>query len=649
MERKFKFIDLFAGIGGFHLALHDLGGECVFSSEMDPQARKTYQHNFEKISPNIFENDLFNDDIRKTDPNKIPDFDVLCAGFPCQPFSQAGFKRGFNDNHSSERGNLFFNIAEILDAKRPKAFFLENVRGLVNHDNGKTFKVIRDILENDLGYSFYYKVVYASDYGLPQHRPRAFMIGFRDETFLKGFSFPPKTPLKFTMDEVFGGVCHKKIGFTLRVGGRGSSIDDRRNWDSYFIDGQVKRVSPEEGKKMQGFPPNFHFPVSETQAMKQLGNSVAVDAIRIVAKNLIDYMNTLNSEKFTEMKTTKNKGEWSELLTLIKLIYNKRLDLSDSNLNPNGKFFQVLKLTTKNIDEEFIVMDDQKIRVVNATIGKDEIIDIHKLINEVSINQITKTIEDGSGSFDVPDFQVIQNRLGISLVKGGNSNQKSDIVLSIQNDDLHAEDEGFGIKSFLGCSPTLLNASGNTNFIFRVNGLDPKFIDEINSIDGRTKIRDRISFIQEMGGDLVFEKCERETMDYNLRLTDSLMPEFLSKMILSYYSGKGRGLSELINNIFPSTLSKEIEVKFKRLLVDILLGFFAGTEWDGNYISNGTIVLKSNGTIVGFHIIDMIELKEYLFKNIKFDTPSSTRHRFGKLYKEKDGTLFFKLNLQLRF
>ena len=122
-NQNFKFLDLFAGIGGFHLAMESLGGKCVFASEIDPYARKTYEHNFQKTSPELFKNGMFNDDIRKVSPNDIPDFDVLCAGFPCQPFSQAGYKRGFSDNHKSERGNLFFNIVEILDVKKPSAFF----------------------------------------------------------------------------------------------------------------------------------------------------------------------------------------------------------------------------------------------------------------------------------------------------------------------------------------------------------------------------------------------------------------------------------------------------------------------------------------------------------------------------------------------
>ena len=278
---EFKFIDLFAGIGGFHLALHNLGGRCVFASEIDMHARKTYENNFKKISPELFKNKMFNDDIRNIAVSEIPDFDILCAGFPCQPFSQAGYKRGFEDNHNSERGNLFFNIVEILEEKKPSAFFLENVRGIVNHDDGNTFKVIRNILENELGYSFYFQIVKASDYGLPQIRPRAFMIGFRDKNKMKEFHFPLKKPLKFNMSDVWEGECSREIGFTLRVGGKGSTINDRRNWDAYYVDGKVRQLGVEQGKKMQGFPENFDFPVSKTQAMKQLGNSVAVDAIKL--------------------------------------------------------------------------------------------------------------------------------------------------------------------------------------------------------------------------------------------------------------------------------------------------------------------------------------------------------------------------------
>ena len=293
-SHNLKFIDLFAGIGGFHLALHNIGDKCVFASEIDKYARITYKKNFEEISKNLFLNNLFNDDIRKISPEQIPDFDILCAGFPCQPFSQAGLKLGFNDGNKSERGNLFFVIADILEIKKPKAFILENVQHLINHEKGETLKIIKNtILE--LGYSFYYQVLRASDYGLPQHRPRIFMVGFLDD-HLNSFYFPDKQKLLYSMNDIFNGQCNKQIGFTLRVGGKGSGLDDRRNWDCYLVDGNEVRIGVNEAKKMQGFPDNFEFPISKTQAMKQLGNSVAISVVEAVAKQVINYNLKLNNE-----------------------------------------------------------------------------------------------------------------------------------------------------------------------------------------------------------------------------------------------------------------------------------------------------------------------------------------------------------------
>ncbi len=288
-SHNLKFIDLFAGIGGFHLAFHSAGCECVFACEIDKFARSTYYNNFLKISPNLFANNNFFDDIQKVKTEQIPDFDILCAGFPCQPFSQIGFKNGFLDQKEN-RGNMFFEIIKILQIKKPTAFFLENVRNLEKHDNGKTFDTIKKSIKN-LGYSFYYKIIKASDYGLPQHRPRLFMVGFKNQqNFKSSFRFPDKIPLKYTMSDIFNGKCSKDIGFTMRVGGRGSKINDRRNWEFYRVNNEIKRITSKEGKLMQGLPDDFTFTVSEIQAMKQLGNSVAISAVEIVAKQMVQYI-----------------------------------------------------------------------------------------------------------------------------------------------------------------------------------------------------------------------------------------------------------------------------------------------------------------------------------------------------------------------
>jgi DNA (cytosine-5)-methyltransferase 1 len=277
MHKKLKFIDLFAGIGGFHLALKSQGMECVFTSEINDYSRKTYAANFKKI----------------------PDFDILCGGFPCQPFSQAGHKKGFKDNKD---GNLFFSIEEILKIKKPRVFFLENVRHLKNHDEGKTFKKIYKTLQ-DLNYTFDYKVIKASDFGLPQHRPRIYMVGFykpllKDMYQELSFTFPREIPLKKTVSDIFGGFAstdisgkkERKIGFTLRVGGGKSPIDDRRNWDGYIIDKKVVRINSRQGLEMMGFPKSFKMPVSENQAMKQLGNSVAVNVVKAIGAEIVSHL-----------------------------------------------------------------------------------------------------------------------------------------------------------------------------------------------------------------------------------------------------------------------------------------------------------------------------------------------------------------------
>jgi DNA (cytosine-5)-methyltransferase 1 len=656
---KFRFIDLFAGIGGFHLALHQLGGECVFASEIDEHARTTYEHNFKKISPDLFEKGLFNADIRSISPNDIPDFDILCAGFPCQPFSQAGHKRGFTDSHKSERGNLFFNIVDILEAKKPQAFFLENVRGIVNHDDGNTFKVIRKYLENELGYSFYFKVVKASEYGLPQLRPRAFMIGFRDEGLLRGFSFPQPLPLKFNMSDVWGGSCTREIGFTIRVGGRRSPITDRRNWDSYIVDGSIKVLGVEQGKKMQGFPETFEFPVRTNQAMKQLGNSVAVDAVYATAKSLVGYMEDVKSRGAHVVKKTKNKGEWTELYSFLKFLAERKLELVDEKLQPTGSSFNVSKVSTLNMNNSYVLTGSDTVVIEDEESTQNREISVKELLSPEVLKVLADRIKNGSGTFEIDDFDVIKDTLGISVVKGGNSLQKADIILDIQNDEIEKNNEGFGIKSYLGSKPTLLNASGgNTNFIYRIENLAPDQIDIINSIDTRTKLRDRLQKITSLGGSLVFERLETDTMTYNLSLVDSSMPRIVAEMLLEYYMNRTSSLHKNVEQIHNhGTLLNDISygdsaaliVKVKRLLVAVMFGLFTGHTWDGKYTANGTVVVKEDGDQVGFHIIDLGSLEEYLFNTIRFDTPSTTRHRFGQIIHENDGKLYFKLNLQLRF
>jgi DNA (cytosine-5)-methyltransferase 1 len=182
------------------------------------------------------------------------------------------------------RGTMFSHIARIIRIKKPEAIFLENVNFIKNHNQKQTFSTIKTVLEDELQYRMHYFDVRASDHGLPQHRPRVFMIGFRDVD--ANFIAPEKKKLKLTMSDVLGGEVDREIGFTLRVGGKNSPIFDRRNWDGYVVDGIERRLKLEEAKRMQGFPRSFKFPVSNSEAMRQLGNSVAINAVRDYAKQI---------------------------------------------------------------------------------------------------------------------------------------------------------------------------------------------------------------------------------------------------------------------------------------------------------------------------------------------------------------------------
>lgn len=236
---EFKFIDLFAGIGGFHLGLHENGGHCVFASEIDKFARITYEENFKKISPDLFRDEMFAGDINKVEYKDIPVFNVLCAGFPCQPFSFAGLKKGFND----DRGNLFFNIRDIAKMHRPEVLFLENVKGLRGHDKGNTFRVICEELDK-IDYQVASEILNSKNFGVPQNRERIFIIAWDRRRIKKPvFNFP--MGLDHNGDPVF------------RVDEYGMEIS-RKEWESriaktsvgeiLFESEELRKIEKKEGR-----------------------------------------------------------------------------------------------------------------------------------------------------------------------------------------------------------------------------------------------------------------------------------------------------------------------------------------------------------------------------------------------------------------
>lgn len=272
INTNFTFIDLFCGIGGFHSGIAPLGGKCLFASDILPIACETYFLNY-GIKPH--------GDITNIQSISIPNHDLLCAGFPCQSFSNVGKKGGLED----PRGKLVNEIFRILKDKKPKTFILENVKGLKSHNQGKTLEFIIRKLDS-LGYNVNYKVLDATDYGLPQIRKRLFFVGVR-KNVKKKFYFPGPIPLKYTLQEVFGGVTERKYGFTVRIGGRNSGINNRYNWDSYIVDKKVRLITPSECMLLQGFDKKFRLLGNTSQQYYQVGNSVPVTIVNEIVKQLI--------------------------------------------------------------------------------------------------------------------------------------------------------------------------------------------------------------------------------------------------------------------------------------------------------------------------------------------------------------------------
>lgn len=318
---KFTFIDLFAGIGGFRIAMQEKGGKCVFSSEWDTFANKTYEANFGEVPYG---------DIREILEKSIPDHDVLCAGFPCQPFSLAGIsaRNSLNTAHGfacETQGTLFFDVVRIINAKRPKIVFLENVKNIVRHDDGKTFSIIKNTIEL-LGYSFSHEIIDSSPL-VPQKRVRCYIVCIRDDN--NKFAFPKieGIPLALKM------ILEEKVDDSFTISSKlwdGHQRRTQRNLDRgtgftafcadldkpsntivarYGKDGKEclipqahknpRMLTPRECARLQGFPENFIIPVAKTAAYRQFGNSVVIPVIRKIAECIVPYLETEKAKNST--------------------------------------------------------------------------------------------------------------------------------------------------------------------------------------------------------------------------------------------------------------------------------------------------------------------------------------------------------------
>lgn len=299
---KFKFIDLFAGIGGFRLAMQYNGGECVFSSEWDASAQKTYCENYGEYPFG---------DITKINPEFIPDFDVLTGGFPCQPFSSIGKREGFK--HKTQ-GTLFFYIANIIKVKQPKAFLLENVPGLISHDEGRTLATILNVLRQELHYTVFFKILNSADYKVPQERKRLYFVGFRNDLSIDEFEYPKPFKEKIGIgpfiekdaeepsisDHLQKSYIFKKNDGHPEVVDENTKTPVKTLCASYhkiqritgtFVRGGrtgLRLFTEKECKAIMGFPDNFVIPVSRTQMYRQFGNSIAVPVVKQLSKKITE-------------------------------------------------------------------------------------------------------------------------------------------------------------------------------------------------------------------------------------------------------------------------------------------------------------------------------------------------------------------------
>ena len=327
---KFTFIDLFAGIGGFRIAMQSLGGKCVFSSEWDDAAQKSYLANYGEIP--------FGDITSKETKNAIPSgFDIVCAGFPCQAFSLAGQRKGFEDNFKGmSRGTLFKDVVDICEKHTPKAIFCENVKGLTIHDKGRTFGVIKGAFE-ELGYKVFSKILNSKDFGVPQNRERIYIVAFHKNIAPKKFEFPSPIDDKKQIKDIIESTPvsaryylsntyletlkrHRArheakgngFGYEIRsldgiagaivCGGMGRErnlIIDKRQTDltpETHIKGEInkegiRKMTPREWARLQGYPDSYKFALSDVHLYKQFGNSVSVPAVTAIAKQIIKVLN----------------------------------------------------------------------------------------------------------------------------------------------------------------------------------------------------------------------------------------------------------------------------------------------------------------------------------------------------------------------
>lgn len=727
----YKMIDLCAGIGGirrgFELAK---GFKNVLSAEIDKYACMTYEHLYGENPENDITAEEFKEKVENTN------YDILLAGFPCQAFSRAGKQLGF---HDKTRGTLFFDIADMIKRTRPKAFMLENVDNLITHNKGETFDTIIKTLTQELNY----KVIGATqkngeieynartfvrnsrNFGVPQNRPRVYIMGFdreywgyevdnlpnvlpeqrkgkiyndlndllemnaEPEFFLasgyvetlerhkarhesKGNGFGYKivnlpeieNPVSNALLATGGSGKERNLVIDMREGIAGMQLPKRK---TPLNDRGIRVMTPREWGKLQGFinygfidkngNDAFSFPtgVGKAQQYKQFGNAVTIPAVEEMAKFMKKCLKQLEEHK----KMKGNKGEWSELYTLLKLAADGRLYAADKNTNKiESIYYDILKIIRSQKDDNWQYIRNGNIKIIAESTGTEVAsipISEFKENAELLLSSI-KSVSSKEGSFEVPEVESFISKIKCNTTKA-KSSDKADITLMVHDVKTGSEPTlGFSIKSQLGSPSTLFNASGATNFIYELSG-HALTKAEKDTFHNFRLFKDKFEYLDSLGVDVSFVKPDNDVFNANMMLVDTNMSLIIGEMLENFYRGKANRVAELtdlcadknICNIGDDNKGVFYAYKIKELMTNIALGMMPASTWNGNYeATGGYIIVKEDGNVLCYHIYNRNEFREYLYNNTRFDTPSKSKHHFGVI-EEADGKQILKLNLQIRF
>ena len=533
---------------------------------------------------------------------------------------------------------------------------------------------------------------------MPQNRERIYIVAFRNDIDCSGFKFPEGTnsnacikdiveenpvSVKYYLSDVYLETLrqHKErhaskgngFGYEIRgmndkagaivCGGMGRErnlIIDPRLTDFTpvtHIKGEVNRegvrkLTPREWARLQGFPDSYKLTLADTHLYKQFGNSVTVNVIEAIANEI---KKVLEKEEEKVIKGSKNKGDWSEFYVLLYLAGKRKLYTADENLKQIKSFcFPIQKIIREDSPQklvEFIMVESEGVNVcLNNELYR-------KMTSKQYLEEAEALYQDilnGKGSFDVPHAEEFLNEIHLERIAAPSSDI-TDIKMELH--DTHTgidQTMGFSIKSYIGGAPTLLNASGATNFVYEVIGMDAGKMDEINSINTRTKIMDRIHAVETLGGSLEFRKTASSVFSENLMMIDSRMEELLAEVIRYSYESNETDCKKIIEHlevVNPLNYPRKgmYEYKFKQFLCAKALGMEPGSSWSGEDEANGGyIVAKADGSVLAYHLYNRDKFKQYLYENTKLERGSTSKHGYASLYEE-DGKMFINLNLQIRF